>query len=52
VLGLELEGGKLLRLEEDSVGSVAALNVLGAPLTSATSDARCSELDMSARVTS
>ena len=33
VLGLELEGGKLLRLGEDAVGSVAALHVLVALLT-------------------
>jgi hypothetical protein len=33
VLDLELEGGKLLRFEEDAVGSVAAPHVLGAPLT-------------------
>jgi hypothetical protein len=33
VLGLELEGGKLLRLEQDAVGSPAVLYVVGVLLT-------------------
>jgi hypothetical protein len=33
VLGLELAGGKLLWLEKDAVGSVAAVHVLVALLT-------------------